>query len=52
VLYGGRAAEEIFYGKDNITTGASNDIERATQIARQMVTRYGMFSDIGAENFV
>lgn len=52
VLYGGRAAEEIFYGKDNITTGASNDIEKATQIARQMVTRYGMFQDIGAENFV
>ncbi|MDD2907291.1 MAG: ATP-dependent zinc metalloprotease FtsH [Candidatus Gracilibacteria bacterium] len=51
-LYGGRAAEEIFYGKDKITTGASNDIERATKIARQMVTRFGMYEDIGAENFV
>ncbi|MDD3793593.1 MAG: ATP-dependent zinc metalloprotease FtsH [Candidatus Gracilibacteria bacterium] len=51
VLYGGRAAEEVFYGKDKITTGASNDIERATKIARQMVTRYGMFEEIGAENF-
>ena len=39
-LYGGRAAEEIFFGEENITTGASNDIERATNIARQMVTRF------------
>ena len=51
VLYGGRAAEEIFFGKDNITTWASNDIERATNIARAMVMKYGMFEDIGAENF-
>ena len=51
-LYGGRAAEEIFFGKENITTGASNDIERATNIARQMVTRFWMFEDIGAENFI
>jgi len=51
-LYGWRAAEEIFFGKDNITTGASNDIERATKIARQMVTRFWMFSDIWAENFI
>ena len=50
-LYWGRAAEEIFFWKEFITTGASNDIERATEIARNMVTRYGMFADIGAENF-
>ncbi|MCH2188996.1 ATP-dependent zinc metalloprotease FtsH [Candidatus Gracilibacteria bacterium] len=50
-LFGGRAAEEVFFGKENITTGASNDIERATEIARSMVTRYGMFEDIGTENF-
>jgi len=50
-LFWGRAAEEIIYGKDYITTGASNDIERATQIARNMVMRYGMFEDIGTENF-
>lgn len=50
-LFGGRAAEEIFYGKDYITTWASNDIEKATQIARNMVMRYGMFEDIGTENF-
>jgi cell division protease FtsH len=51
VLYGGRASEEIFFGKDMITTGASNDIERATSIARNMVMRYGMYDDIGQENF-
>lgn len=51
VLYGWRAAEEIFFGKENITTWASNDIERATDIARNMVTRYGMIPEIWAENF-
>lgn len=50
-LFGWRAAEEIFYWKDYITTWASNDIEKATQIARNMVMRYGMFEDIGTENF-
>ena len=51
-LYGGRAAEEIFFWRENITTWASNDIERATKIARQMVTRFWMFEDIWAENFI
>ena len=50
-LYWWRAAEEIFFGKENITTWASNDIERATKIARNMVMRFGMFEDIWAENF-
>ncbi|QFR39776.1 ATP-dependent zinc metalloprotease FtsH [Candidatus Gracilibacteria bacterium 28_42_T64] len=50
-LFGGRAAEEIFFGEDFITTGASNDIEKATQIARNMVMRFGMFKEIGRENF-
>lgn len=50
-LYGGRAAEEVFFGKDFITTGASNDIEKATHIAREMVMRYGMYEDIGRENY-
>jgi len=45
VLYGWRASEEIFFGEDMITTGASNDIERATKIARNMVMRYGMYED-------
>ncbi len=51
VLYGWRASEEIFFGKEFITTGASNDIERATAIARNMVMRYGMYDEIGQENF-
>ena len=41
-LTGGRAAEELIFGADNITTGASNDIEQATKLARAMITRYGM----------
>ncbi len=45
VLFGGRIAEELFMNQ--MTTGASNDFERATQIARDMVTRYGMSDDLG-----
>ena len=45
MLFGGRVAEEIFVG--NISTGASNDFERATNIARSMVTRYGMSDTMG-----
>ena len=41
-LYAGRIAEEIIYGFDHVSTGASTDIERATQIARNMVTKWGM----------
>ncbi len=51
-LYWWRAAEEIFFGEQNITTWASNDIERATKIARAMVMRFWMFEEIWAENFV
>ncbi|MDC8917594.1 ATP-dependent zinc metalloprotease FtsH [Metamycoplasma hyosynoviae] len=43
---GGRAAEAIIYGKDNVSTGASDDIAKATRIARKMVTEYGL-SDLG-----
>lgn len=50
-LYWWRVAEEVFFWKENITTWASNDIERATKIARDMVTRFGMDEEIGAENF-
>ena len=50
-LYGWRVAEEVFFWKESITTWASNDIERATKIARKMVMKYGMFEDIWAENF-
>ena len=41
-LTGGRSAEELIFGKDNMTTGASNDIEQATKLARSLITRYGM----------
>ena len=41
-LTGGRSAEELVFGEDNMTTGASNDIEQATKLARAMITRYGM----------
>ncbi len=46
-LFGGRVAEEIKFGVENVTTGASNDIERATQIARNMVTRWGLTEALG-----
>ena len=41
-LFGGRAAEELIFGADSVTTGASNDITRATEIARKMVTQWGL----------
>ncbi|MBR2526695.1 ATP-dependent zinc metalloprotease FtsH [bacterium] len=44
---GGRIAEEIVYGKEFITTGASNDLEKVTQMARAMVTKYGMSEKLG-----
>lgn len=47
MLLGGRIAEEIVYGSDDITTGAQNDIERATELARKIVTTYGMNANIG-----
>ena len=46
-LFGGRVAEELIYGKDNVTTGASNDIERASSIARNMVTKWGLSDAMG-----
>ncbi|GAM61805.1 cell division protein ftsH [Vibrio ishigakensis] len=46
-LYGGRLAEELIYGKDKVSTGASNDIERATDIARKMVTQWGFSDKLG-----
>ncbi|RUO59426.1 ATP-dependent zinc metalloprotease FtsH [Pseudidiomarina insulisalsae] len=46
-LFGGRLAESIIYGDEKVTTGASNDIERATQIARKMVTQWGLSEKMG-----
>ena len=46
-LYGGRLAEEMIYGKEQVSTGASNDIERATAIARNMVTQWGLSDKLG-----
>ena len=47
IFFGGRAAEEIIFGKDNITSGASNDIQVATSFAQQMVTKLGMSEKFG-----
>ncbi len=46
-LYGGRLAEELIYGREKVSTGASNDIERATDIARKMVTQWGFSDKLG-----
>lgn len=46
-LFGGRLAEELIFGKESVTTGASNDIKRATEIARNMVTRWGLSDRLG-----
>ena len=46
-LFGGRVAEEIIFGADKVTTGASNDIQRATQLARDMATKYGLSEELG-----
>ncbi|MGE4594345.1 MAG: ATP-dependent zinc metalloprotease FtsH, partial [Gammaproteobacteria bacterium] len=50
-LFGGRIAEEIVYGEDAVTTGASNDIERATEIAHKMVKLWGMSSIMGPMSY-
>jgi cell division protease FtsH len=46
-LFGGRIAEELIFGVESVTTGASNDIERATEIARNMVTKWGLSDKLG-----
>ncbi len=51
VSLGGRAAEEIFFGKENITTGASSDLKQATTVAKKMVIKWGMSDKIGLRTF-
>jgi len=46
-MFGGRIAEELIFGKDKVTTGASNDIQRTTDIARNMVTKWGLSDKLG-----
>jgi len=48
IMMGGRVAEELIFGKDNITSGASSDIKAATDLARNMVTRWGYSEELGA----
>src|SRR5207248_652778 len=46
-LFGGRIAEELIFGPESVTTGAANDIERATELARNMVTKWGLSDKLG-----
>jgi cell division protease FtsH len=50
-LMGGRSAEEEFFGADKVTTGAQNDLKRATELARKMVTEYGMSDKLGPQTY-
>ncbi|OQW79991.1 MAG: cell division protein FtsH [Proteobacteria bacterium ST_bin11] len=50
-LFGGRVAEALIYGKNKVTTGASNDIMRATQLARNMVTKWGLSDRLGPMDY-
>jgi cell division protease FtsH len=47
VALGGRIAEEIVYGNEEVTTGASNDLQQVARVARQMITRFGMSGELG-----
>jgi cell division protease FtsH len=51
ILFGGRVAEEIIFGKDKITSGASSDISQATKLARAMVTKWGFSERLGAVEY-
>ncbi len=50
-LFGGRVAEELIFGFDKVTTGASNDIQKATELARSMVTKWGLSEKLGPLTF-
>ncbi len=49
MAYGGRVAEELVFGPEKVTTGASQDIQQATEMARRMVTQFGMSEVVGAD---
>jgi len=50
-LFGGRVAEELIFGSEAVTTGAQNDIHRATEIARNMVTKWGLSEELGPQTY-
>lgn len=50
-LYGGRLAEEMIFGEESVTTGASNDIQRATELAHNMVTKWGLSDNMGPMSY-
>jgi cell division protease FtsH len=52
MTFGGRMAEELIYGPENVSTGASNDIQQATNLARRMVTEWGMSEKLGRLRYV
>ena len=52
MMYGGRISEELIYGLENVTTGAANDIQQATSMARSMVTEWGMSDKLGRLRYV
>ncbi len=52
MMFGGRMAEELIYGTENVSTGASNDIQQATNMARSMVTEWGMSDKLGRLRYV
>jgi cell division protease FtsH len=51
IMMGGRVAEELVFGRDKVTSGASSDIEQATRLARMMVTRWGLSEELGTVSY-